>query len=109
MKDVNAIAKYYKRHKVATSRVEYCERNNADKCFTLHKTIDIRWTPSTFRSLMSIFVNWNLIAGHLDEISKNENRFFDDDTNKKGSAILEEWFLDKNFLALLALGQLLKS
>ena len=100
MNYVNRIYVFYKKHKISVHKIAFCKRKN-HPIFTLHKEIDVRWTPSTFKALITIFVYWPIIVEHLHELS----RYPDDPDIRLQAKKHLRVFTDKNFLAVLALGK----
>ena len=102
--DINDLASFYHRQRIMEDEARFCEENNY-RYFSLHRTIDVRWTASAFRSLLGVFENWPFIVQHLQEMLADTSGF-DKDTRKKIASLLEI-LLNKNFILLLALGKYL--
>ena len=102
--DINDLASFYHRQRIMEDEARFCEENNYSY-FSLHRTIDVRWTASAFRSLLGVFENWPIIVQHLQEMLADTSGF-DKDTRKKIASLLEI-LLNKNFILLLALGKYL--
>ena len=100
--DINDIARFYRRQRIIQDEERFCEEHNYN-FYSLHTTIDVRWTASAYRALLSVFENLPYIIQHLQEMLGNPSNF-DKDTLAKIASLLEI-LLNKNFIALLALGK----
>ena len=99
--EVNGLATLFKRQTISVALEKFCQENDID-LFHLHHNKEVRWTPSTYRSLMNVMANWKTIVTFLQELR-------DRTTDKDLKATLDRYLkvlCDKNFLALLALGEL---
>ena len=102
MNDINDIARFYRRQKIMEDEERFCNEHNYN-FYSLHRTIEVRWTASAYRALLSVFENWRYIIEHLQEMLDSPSNFDQDTLTKIGS--LMEILLNKNFIALLALGK----
>ena len=102
LNDINDIAKFYRRQRIMEDEARFCEDHNYN-FYSLFSTIEVRWSASSFRALLKVFENWPYIIEHLKEMLDNPTDF-DKDTKDKIRRLLEI-LLNKNFIALLALGK----
>ena len=104
-RDVNKLATFFKRQTVKEAKEKFCAENSIPN-FHLHHTIEVRWTPSLYRSLLNIMANWKSIVQFLKEYILSLHARKDKDLIQMITEMLEEILIDKNFLAILSLGKM---